>query len=242
MSCGDLVTTISALRQQAGFNPVFGAVSRFLSRTRQIRLAWPNGCHMLFRGVSAETIDYDYPVGVSFTGSPITEQLTARDCRDGDLVYSVRAYGPGGVVDDADPVETVTLTFADDIVQHPAPQPPIQFKVEPYKNGQVKVTAEVNNAGAVVPAVSVVVFTDSGLGGGVDWETTVATYASLGGGFNNAVMVFDPELVHGTNIEVGVRTRSQYDVDSTNTDTQTVQVDSVGPAAIPLTVTEVCDE
>ena len=241
MSC-DVATTLTALRYQAGLQPVLGAVSRFLSRTRQIRLPYADGCHMLFRGLSGATIDYGYPVGISITGSPITESLTARELSTGDLVYAVRAYGPGGVADDADPVETVTLTFADGVVQHPAPEPPVLFNVQPYKNGQVKVIAQVNNQKATVPAVSVVVFSDAGLGTGVDWETTIATYASLGSGNNNVEIIFDPELSHGTAVEVGVRTRSQYNVDSTNVNTQSVTVDSVGPAAIPMTVTEVCDE
>ena len=241
MSC-DLVTTLSALRCQASSQPVLGAVSCFLSRTRQIRLPYSNGCHMLFRGLTAETIDYGYPVGVSITGSPITESLTSREVSTGDLVYAVRAHGPGGMVDDADPVETVALTFVDDVVQHPAPAPPINVSIKPYAGGKVKVVGQVNNNNADVPAKSVVVFSDGGTGTGVDWETPVTDPQFVSDGYGDFAIVFDPGLAHGSTIVVGVRTRSKYDVDSVNTNTQSAVVDSQGPTAISMTVTEVTGE
>lgn len=190
------------------------------------------GSYLLYRGLAADDIDETFPVGVALPGSQITEALTGRPITDGDLFYAVRGVGPLGIEDDADPPDATKVTLIDGEVQLPVPNAPLLLSVEPAKGGDVLIRCIIDNYAGQVPAASLSIYTDGGLGEGVDWETPVGDPIAVGSGRVMVRVVRDFGLEHGDTVEVGLRAKSAQDAEETNTNTRLVTLDAEGPPAM----------
>jgi hypothetical protein len=241
MNCAALTTGFIALAQRAALAPLWCVLTGMEDRTPWARWPWINGGHVLFRGPTAESIGFDSPVGFSAAGSTITEFLD-RPITDGDLFYALRAVGPSGALDEADPPTTTQVTLVAGVVQLPAPLAPGVWQVEPLSGGRFAVTAVINNVGASTPTRALQVYTDQGTGGGVNYAQPVGAPIAVGSLFGTYRQVIDPNLPHGTVLEVGLRATSADAVEETNTETRTVTLDAEAPATpAGVTVEAVCD-
>jgi hypothetical protein len=232
------VTQYDAVRLRAATSPAFAALTRCIGRDRRFRWRMPAGGYLLARGESADAIDMDYPVGAatpgsgSVPGTSIAERLTARPVTDGVLYYALQGVGPLGVAADAATPTRVAVTLVAGVAQLPAPAGPVSVTVSPAAGGAIAVAVAVNNIAAAVPAAAVAAYTDGGSGLGVDWENPLGVEVPVGGGFGTYAFVRDPELPHGTVVEVGVRTKSAAGAWSRNDETYAVTLDSQGPATM----------
>ena len=188
-------------------NPAYGLITRMAGRDRRLHFPLRMGCYLLYRGETAETIDWQFPVGSALPGSTITERLATRPVSTGTMVFAVRGVGPLGIEDEADPPDVVAVELVDDVVQLPVPKPPILFKVQPYRGGKVEIICVIDNAGALVPAAKVTAYHNGG-SGDVDWETPWGDAVAADAGVKTVRFVRDPAVAHGTSVTVGVRASS----------------------------------
>ncbi len=241
MTCA-VIANLAALRQRSMLHPAWAWLTRCVQPGGRLHWRRPRGGYALYRGLAAESIDLANPVGMAGPGGRIGEVLAARPITDGVIHYAVRAINGHGREDTADPPTQVALTLVAGVVQPPAPLPIEVWQVEPLAGGRYRVTAQVNNIGAAIPARTLRIYSDGGTGGGVDWETPVGDPVALGSAYGSYKADRDPGLPHGTVVEVGIRVASSWGVEELNVHPLTVTLDAQAPAPLAGTTVEaVCD-
>jgi hypothetical protein len=158
MSC-DLASVID--HEVRAFESPLWFARQGLLRGRRAALPRNRGWTVLYRGETAETVDYEAPVGMAGAGAAtIREWPTCADptLGDGTRTYVVAGVGPGGVETEPPASAYTEVEFEDGVPVNPAPAAPLSIAVQPHVGGTLLCTVVVDQTLGRVPAAHLVVY------------------------------------------------------------------------------------
>ena len=153
----------------------------------------------------------------------------------GRYAYLVRAVDADGNEEaNFSQMVALNLTTGTQILR---PNSPSILDARAVADGEVTVMALYLRSGEAGVATTVRLFADDGAGGGVDWDTPVATATLTTNATAQAVELTSSGLTGGLTYELGCRARTAATVEDENTDTTEVLTDATAPGTPSVTVT-----
>ncbi|MCK4623861.1 MAG: hypothetical protein KAV00_01005 [Phycisphaerae bacterium] len=232
MSCG-LCGRLEVARR-AFEAPLWASRQGLLRARRRLSLPRAGGWYNLYRGASAEAIDFDAPVGQAGRGSSaVAEFPTLHPTGSGTYTYCVVGVGPGGHETDPDESAYYEITLENGVRVAPPPTAPVSFSVQPYRDGQALFTVVVDQSRGRVPTATLHCYNDGGAGGAVDYGTQVGPNVPVPTSGRHVLrFVIDPGLAHESDVGWSVRALSAESVEEQNTQVAYALVDSEGPPSL----------
>lgn len=161
-----------------------------------------------------------------------TDEVIDNSALTGHVEYLVRAVDAGGQ-EEANLSQMVRLDASGGTAVS-RPNSPAIADAYAAEGGEITVLADYDKRNEAGTAATVKMYVDDGAGGGVDWNTPVASASLVIGTDVERVSLTSSGLTGGLTYEVGVRALTAGGVQDPNTDTVEVTTDDAAPTAPTL--------
>ena len=188
--------------------------------------------YAVYRSAAGGLVQIDAAPLDTVAASPYTEDVSSLTGRYAWLVRAVD--GDGNEEAGLKTMVALDLTTGDQVLR---PNSPEILDARAVAGGEATVTALYVRPGEVGVATSVRLYADDGAGGGVDWNTLVATATLRPNATMQTVELTTTTLTGGLTYELGARARTAAGIEDENLDTVEVTTDDTAPGTPVVTVT-----